>query len=93
MEKSVAAVTSENVVLKLENSQDALSNEKNEGDHSPDGAETEPERDPDFLEERYRVDRRKLEQMIQGKGAWLSSRVLWSEYNYDRQRGWLVFGV
>lgn len=27
------------------------------------------ERDPDFIEERFRVDRRKLENMLQGKTA------------------------
>ena len=45
---------------------EVLSSEEND-DFGPKTDESPPpvERDPDYVEERYRVDRRKLEQMIQ----------------------------
>ena len=39
------------------------------------------ERDPNLVEERFRVDRRKLEQMLQGQS---SLRGNWSDFIYPR---------
>ena len=51
--------------------------------------EINEERDPNFVEERFRVDRRKLEQMLQGqvlmKSEELAISIYWIVFCFDNQ--------
>lgn len=53
------------------------------------GDEINEERDPNFVEERFRVDRRKLEQMLQGqvllKSEELAISICWIVFCFDNQ--------
>ena len=53
------------------------------------GDEINEERDPNFVEERFRVDRRKLEQMLQGqvllKSEELAISIYWIVFCFDNQ--------